>query len=32
MEVWRHDGYGLQFLRLDEEQYTATPESVLFPG
>ncbi len=32
MEVWRHDGQTLQILRLQEEQYTTTAESVLFPG
>lgn len=32
MEVWRHDGEALQVLRLHEEQYTETTESVLFPG
>jgi Uma2 family endonuclease len=32
MEVWRHDGHALQFLRLHEGQYAATPESILFPG
>lgn len=32
LEVWRHDGHTLQFLCLHGEQYTATPESVLFPG
>ncbi len=32
MEVWRHDGDTLQILRLHEEGYTATSESVLFPG
>jgi Uma2 family endonuclease len=32
MEVWRHDGHTLHFLRLHEEQYTETAESLLFPG
>ncbi len=32
MEVWRHDGDALQFMRLHKGQYTTTMESILFPG
>jgi Uma2 family endonuclease len=32
MEIWRYDGQALQFLRLREDQYVATAESVFFPG